>query len=280
MLPDDHEYWNDYPYIDTLVPTLLTLRFSQSVRKVWKTTARDGVKNVQRSVVVDTINLGGDLSICVADLRSYRGKEGGSEVVMHSQAFAPLLNWAKSLSCPGVLVVSQQLIAEKNSAERNLISFRAQYQQLVAALGHSGHDIVLLSGDVHFGRIATCPLGNNGARLVEIIGSPLSNLTGVSSISTATPKHKPKKFPPVPVPGWAPVDVKYDKRFDVPTRSGFPSSAYLRPRTREHFVTVSFNRLTSGEVQLKAQSWLVRERNDPNHLPTPGFSTPFSFKLR
>jgi len=72
LLPDDHEYWNDYPYFDSLIPTLLALKVP-AIRNAWKQAATDGVKNVQRSGVVECFDIGGELSFCVADLRSYRG---------------------------------------------------------------------------------------------------------------------------------------------------------------------------------------------------------------
>ena len=74
MLPDDHEYWNDYPFTDSLLPTLLALKLPH-VRKHWTKAAEDGVKHVQRSPVVESFTLGDDLSVCLADLRSYRSEQ-------------------------------------------------------------------------------------------------------------------------------------------------------------------------------------------------------------
>ena len=74
MLPDDHEYWNDYPFTDSLLPTLLALKLPH-VRKHWTNAASDGVKHVQRSPVVESFTLGDDLSVCLADLRSYRSEQ-------------------------------------------------------------------------------------------------------------------------------------------------------------------------------------------------------------
>ena len=183
MLPDDHEYWNDYPFYDSLLPTLLALKLPW-VRNAWDTASRDAVKRIQRCPRVDTFSIGKDLSICLADLRSFRGKN----TFIPTQVFTTIVNWAKSLKSPGVFVSPQPLIVQKNPLERNLLSFQVQYKELLKALGHSGHDIVLLSGDVHYGRIATVPLGNGGARLVEIIASPLSNLTGLNGIATSVAK--------------------------------------------------------------------------------------------
>ncbi|WP_417227229.1 hypothetical protein [Amphritea sp.] len=268
MLPDDHEYWNDYPFHDSLIPTLLALKI-KSVRKTWSRASLDGVQRVQQSPKIEIFNLGSDLSFCLADLRSFRDENG----FMPAAEFKRLTDWASSLQSPGVLVLPQPLIVEKNPTERNLLSFKTQYQQLLQALGTTGHDIVLLSGDVHFGRIATATLGPQGGRLVEVISSPLSNLTGLNGIATASPSFKPSHFPDpsvVEVPGWTAKAVHYDQSFAVSTKKGWLLSAYPKTRTREHFMTASFNQSDNNRIQLKVNAWRVRERDDDN-LPARDF---------
>jgi hypothetical protein len=278
MIPDDHEYWNDYPFYDSLIPTLLALKLPW-VRKAWDGAATDAVKNVQRSPVVETFSFGKDLSVALADLRSFRkGKK-----VVPTQMLDKLVDWAKALKGPGVLVSPQPVIVEENKSERNLLSFPDQFATLLRGLAYSGHDIVLLSGDVHFGRIATVDLGNNGARLIEIIASPLSNLTGLNGLATSVAKSKPPKFPDpsvITMEGWKPAKVKYDKAFQVDTKKGRWFSAYPRARTREHFMTISFNRLNSGGLELTADAWRVRERSGPKNLPVKDFKKTFKFKLK
>lgn len=276
MMPDDHEYWNDYPFHDSLIPQLLALKFDK-VRAAWTGAAKDAVKNIQRSPVVETISIGGDLSICLADLRSYRSKK----LFLPNAEFGKIIKWAENLSCPGILVIPQPLIVKKNNVERNLRSFKSQYARLIQALGASGHDIVLLSGDVHFGRIASCDIGLNGGRLIEIVSSPLSNLTYLNGIATSTPDHMPKKFPGkgIDIPGWQPQTVNYAKEFDVSTRKGRLLSAYPKSRTREHFMTVSFQRPAAGGLRLTANAWRVRERHGPKNLPKKDFTKPYVINL-
>lgn len=279
MLPDDHEYWNDFPFYDSLLPTLLPLKLS-SVRRAWTEAARDAVQNVQRTAVVETFSIGDELSFCIADLRSWRkGKR-----FLPEADFVQLCDWARGLRGPGVLMVPQPLIVENESLERNLRSFERQYRELIAALGSSGHDIVLLSGDVHFGRIAVAGLGPAGGRLVEIISSPLSNLTGLNGLATATPSQKPSRFPDADTAsrlGWSSTPVDYGTgRWSVSTRPGHLLSAYPRARTREHFMTIGFQRLASGQIQLSANAWRVRERSAGDNMPVPDFSAPFLTTLR
>ena len=284
MLPDDHEYWNDYPFYESPIPLLLPLRL-EHVRKAWGDAASDAVKNIQRSPVVESFTLGDDLSVCFADLRSFRSEDK----FLPEAEFQKLLNWANSRSCPSVLVLPQPLIVNKNKVERNLISYRRQYVELLHALGSVSHDIVILTGDVHFGRIASVPVGTNGARLIEIISSPLSNLTYLNGIATNVATDKPSKFPHVEAArdlGWTRHDVNYFKdqngkgQFFVQSRPGRFLSAYPRARTREHFMTVSFCRNPDGGVELTADAWLVRERTRRKHLPTRSFAKPFRVKLK
>lgn len=284
MLPDDHEYWNDYPFFESPIPQLLALRLKH-VREAWGDAAFDAVKNVQRSPVVESFMLGDDLSVCFADLRSFRSEDG----FLPEDSFQKLLKWASSRSCPSVLVLPQPLIVTRNKVERNLISYRDQYAELLGALGSVSHDIVVLTGDVHFGRIASVPIGTNGARLIEIISSPLSNLTYLNGIATNVATDKPSKFPHVEAAkdlGWTRRDVNYFKdrngkgHFFVQSRLGRLFSAYPRPRTREHFMTVSFCRHPDGGVELTADAWLVRERVEKKHLPAKSFAKPFCVKLK
>jgi len=278
MLPDDHEYWNDYPFTDSLLPTLLALKLPH-VRNSWTKAASDGVRNVQRSPVVESFTLGDDLSVCLADLRSHRSEHE----LLPEAPFERLLDWAGRRTCPGVLVLPQPLIVEQNTVERNIRSYETQYARLLEALGSVSHDVVVLSGDVHFGRVASVTIGTSGARLVEIISSPLSNLTGLSGLATNVPTDRPARFPDGTVAGvlgWEPRKVNYYKnggsrgRFFVPSRKGRWLSAYPSDRTREHIMTVSFCRGTEG-IEVTAQAWLLRQRTQAGNMPVRSFTRPF-----
>ena len=276
MLPDDHEFWNDYPFYDSLLPTLFMLKI-RKIRNAWKGASNDGVLNVQQSSKVDTFEIGDDLSFCVADLRSYRSKTQ----FIDNQGFQQMINWATGLTKPGVLVIPQVLLAEKNKLERNLLSFKKQYSQLIVAMASTGHDIVVMSGDVHFGRIAQVKMGENGGNLIEVVSSPMSNLTGLNSLASDKAKKTPKQFPDpneIKIPNIEPQTVQYDKNFNVLTKKGFPLSAYWRERTREHFMTVSFHK-NAKSVGMSVQAWRIRQQ-DKNRLPVEDFKQAFSIKLK
>lgn len=272
MLPDDHEFWNDYPFYDSLLPTLFMLKINK-IRNAWKGASMEGVINVQQSSKVDIFDIGDDLSFCVADLRSYRSKTQ----FIDNQGFAQMTRWAEGLTKPGVLVIPQVLLAEKNKLERNLLSFKKQYSQLITAMASSGHDLVVMSGDVHFGRIAQVKMGANGGRLIEVVSSPMSNLTGLNSLASDKAKTTPKQFPDpnaLDIPDFEPQTVQYDKTFHVHTKKGFPLSAYWKERTREHFMTVSFHKNTAS-VGMSVQAWRIRQQ-DSDRLPVKDFKQAFT----
>ncbi len=173
-----------------------------------------------------------------------------------------------------MLAIPQPLIVAPNPLERNLMSYKSQYRELLKALGSTGKSIVVLSGDVHFGRIATTTLGPKGGKLVEVIASPLSNLTFLEGLATSTPELDPGKFPheAVSIPGWEPAEVCCSAGAAVSTRNGWPLSAYPCDRTTEHFMTVGFRRNEQGGVELLVDAWRVRDRDDAN-LPRRDFAT-------
>ncbi|MDC2887709.1 hypothetical protein [Psychrosphaera algicola] len=56
---------------------------------------------------------------------------------------------------------------------------------------------MVLSGDVHHGRISTVEFSNRDNKLIEVVSSPMSNLSGMSSIATSdiTRSSRLKNFP-------------------------------------------------------------------------------------
>ena len=280
MLPDDHEYWNDYPFVDSLIPTLVSLKLYH-VRKAWKKAALDAVKNIQRCPVVESFSIGEELTVCLADVRTHRTKEG----FLPSGDFERLLDWARGRSSPAILVLSQPLVVNRIKTERNLLSFGSQYTELLCALASSRHDVVVLSGDVHFGRIASVEIGTLSTRLIEIVSSPLSNLTGLDGIATKVATDTPTHFPSNSVArrlGWKRQKVDYFKksgrrgRFFVQTEHSLRFWNYPKRRTREHFMTIGFASVPEKHaIELTVEAWLVREPENGRGLPKKSFRTPF-----
>ena len=298
MLPDDHEWYNGYPEApDPKNPYLWPLQ-DESLRKAWERVARQGIENVQQCPVVEVMDFASDLSICFADLRSFRKPNLGG--LMKADDLNRLFAWAKGLTTPGVLVIPQPLLVTKNPHEANLLDYTQDYCRLLAALGSTGHDIVVLSGDVHYGRVVSVKLGTRGATLYEVVSSPLSNLTYLNAwFATNQNRLTPEKFPDrralnhpqgkQDLTGWEPQHVNHyamkgtrDSRYDIEPKTSWRVWVYPRSRTREHFLTVAFSRHGDDSgVQMTVKGWLVREvDSDKKHkrtLPKKAFQ--FSTKL-
>jgi len=278
MLPDDHEYWNDYPFNNLPILALHSLKIP-SVRKVWESTATDAANHIQSAAMVEVIDIGADLSICLANLRSQRT----DNQFMSAEEFVRLIEWAKNLTVPGVLVIQQLLMDTLGQGERNLPSFTDQYSQLVAALAETGNDILVLSGDVHFGRVASVSLGNKGAVLTEAVASPLSNLKGLlNGLAADVADNNPEVFPPLKddVVGVPKVKVTYSDAYKVSSKPGRRFSVYPVSRTDEHFMTASFVRVADDMLEVSIDAWRVREPDVHTGLPSPGFESTFKIKLR
>lgn len=269
MLPDDHEFWNDYPFYKTLIPTLWPLRI-EKVRLAIQGAAIDGVKNVQRSSLVEIINIGDEISICLADFRSNRSDDG----FIDKDNFRKIIEWATRLITPGIIVTPQNLLDSPGATEKNLSDFEPQYSQLIAALASSGNDIISLTGDVHFGRIGIAELGTSGAKLIEIVSTPLSNLTGLNGIATGVATKEPDQFPHN-------IEIKqpnYKSEFFVPSEGADWISGYPKARTKEHFMTIGFASDMEKNIEVIVQAWLVREMQ--NGIPKSAFTQPFRIKLK
>ena len=200
-----------------------------------------------------------------------------------------------------MLVSPQPLIVTRNEHEANLLDYTPDYCRLLAALGHTGHDIVVMSGDVHYGRVVSVKLGLKGATLYEVISSPLSNLTYLNAwFATSRNRMIPTQFPDQRafdhpqgkqhLSGWKPQAVNHsmDKRtgnskYDIEPKTSLRFWVYPGTRTREHFMTIAFSRHNNGSgIHMTVKGWLVRDMDaDPRHkriLPKQAFR--FSRKLR
>jgi hypothetical protein len=261
MLSDDHEYWNNFPFLDGFNPYLVTLKLSKSFKKRREYAARQGVENVQQiTQAVRSFDIGTDLSFCIADLRSERSDNG----FLSDTSFDALLTWVRNLTTPGVLAIPQPLIAghgDKN--DKNLPDW-TQYDQLLREMQIGQHDIVVLTGDVHYGRVAQVNIGSSNNKLVEVIASPMSNLSELNGIATASPNLRAKKFPLENVSQVPKNQIKYLGK--VTTESKWWDLRFPSRRTTEHFMTVDFFR-DAGTVKMKVNAWDARNANKSNGFP-------------
>lgn len=263
LLPDDHEYWNNYPFMEGFNPYLITLKLNDSFRQRWAAAAQMGVDAIQQNQLIRTFTIGNDLSFCVADFRSQRSQVA-EEGFIPSPSFNQLKAWVDNLTTPGVLVIPQPLIAtEGNDVDANLTDW-PQYEQLLSAMQNGSHDIVVLTGDVHYGRVAEVKIGNSNNKLVEVITSPISNLSEHDGIAADTPDLKEKHFPVVDLPSISKQPINYLGK--ITTISQWWDLRFPVKRTTEHFMTVDFYR-DGGGVKMKLHAWNARETVKRSGLP-------------
>ncbi len=287
-IADDHEFWNDCPYNPLFIWNALQRK---SYRDTVKQEAGNLFKAVQLGQTVTTFDIGGDLSFFVADTRVNRDDKGHE--FMHPEDFELLRGWIENLKMPGVLVLGQPLFQPALSyatkwdlatwaglsspigdivTDHNLGAFD-QYAALSAALTGSLHDILVLSGDVHFGRIGRVTIhrrdGDDPVRIWEVISSPLSLLGGAG----AMPTYHPAWFPGPPggheigrildhgaqphlhEEAMAPGRIRYVR--DV-------SSIPMEWVSHEHFMTLRFlKRADARGVIVDVSAWLIDEPPNP-----------------
>lgn len=234
---DDHELWNNAPSRATLVRDT----WRTEGRRNWLEAARQLYGLFQSDEAVTRFAVG-SLSFCIADTRMDR--DADEKRFMLPEHLAQVRAWIGELNGPGVLVVGQPLFAKGAGLLGHLFDWGLpdykQFSDLVRTLMASRHDIVVLTGDVHYARAARCRLPS-GRDLIEIISSPLAL---VDERVGRKWKKAPEKFPAVPVGGVTASDIHH-----------FPSSAepLAEPfqEHREHFVLLHFS-ADGAKVRLAA----------------------------
>jgi hypothetical protein len=225
--PDDHEYWNNAPNAATVIRDT----WSSSGRQQWFGLARQFYQMFQNPAPITTFNVG-PLSFLIADTRSNR-KPDQSDFMLPANLNA-VAQWIQGLAGPGVLVVGQPVFMGQTGVlsgtfgDWNLPDYQ-QYGEFARLLAQSPHSIVILTGDVHYGRIACCTL-TPGRDLMEVISSPMSL---VDKQAEGAWEEAPSLFPPFAVPGMvqAPVHTLAKETFS-PIHSHFLTLEYAATGTQ------------------------------------------------
>jgi hypothetical protein len=131
---------------------------------------------------------------------------------------------------------------------------------LVDIVGRSRHSLVILTGDVHYGRIARSSL-RSGQELVEIISSPMSL---VDEKARGSWQKAPTIFPIVR------PDTRAPSRL---ARSNVVTDAKFAP-TDSHFLTLEFTRRGPGAL-LRLRFWPVFKGG----VPPPDFGKAIGERL-
>jgi len=278
FVADDHEFWNNYPFVQGFSPFIQALRL-RKVKNAWVKTAKDGVLNVQRTAPVKSFSIGNDVSFCVVDLRAFRSKSR----ILPEKDMQQLCEWLSSLSSPGILVLSQPLMEEKgDDGDKNFVSYENDYKRVIKAINDCAHDVLVLSGDVHHGRVSTVNFAGRDNKLHEVVSSPLSNLSGISAIATSyiTKKSRLKNFPPYPIDGVSTTPIEYGDPWRITSTQQLFDFRYIKRRTKEHFLTLNLKKNESGALQVEIRAWLVREQDKKTGLPKQDWKKPVIFNLK
>ena len=133
-------------------------------------------------------------------------------------------------------MLGQPLFAEGGSIkDYGLPDFQAQYEELKRYLRESQHSIVILTGDVHFGRIAVTGLRPElGTKLYEVISSPMQLVPGAQG-----------KYAP------------------APNVFGHVSSEFDFSQGQNHFLTLEFTAPSPQRVSMFPRYWPIARAGMP-----------------
>jgi hypothetical protein len=199
---DDHEYWNSYPDWSVYLGRTYDRSWAEWAREgrdaLWR---HQGIWNFAPGVVGGA---GAERAWCrwraagvdffVADTRTDRTSPSGERnpaspgsgpvppVWMSAAQRSALLDWIATVRRLGVLVVGQPLLARPGSlTDSALPDYVLDYGMILRALGDAiadrGVSILVLSGDIHWGRLVHWSPRGRGGRLVEFVSSPIARVS-------------------------------------------------------------------------------------------------------
>jgi hypothetical protein len=198
-LPDDHEYWNNFPHCSPFIGN----SWKAEDRAAWCEAARTLFEGFQlhepgKLGHVVKLNLP-PLSLCLADSRTFRAydfqqqKPKADEFAnsLSSEARAAVGEWVARSNAAGhfgLFATGQSLLSTpaggfgKRIADAELADY-ADFREYVGALTSLGRPALYLTGDVHWGRFAELRDFTRGGTTTafEIITSPCALVTTVGS---------------------------------------------------------------------------------------------------
>ncbi|MEM9555332.1 MAG: hypothetical protein AAGC60_13835 [Acidobacteriota bacterium] len=230
--PDDHEYWNNFPHASPIIQNSWT----SDGRTSWKNAADalfDAYQLARPAARGDELVLDIEpLSILMLDQRSQRNDE--PRTTLADGVLDRVEAWVDRLLADrlyGAVVTGQSLLDEPMSElQGNIADFTlANYGDYAALLGQldrlaaAGRPVLLLTGDVHWGRVTQIREGGR-VRFYEVISSPSSLVTTVGSDQLSGLGEGVRRlFGREPDPWWRHADPE-----DPPQR---PARHVLGPRT-------------------------------------------------
>ncbi len=262
FLADDHEFWNNHPNWSPLIafrgPTKRAewIQIAGGLYREFQTLPGQQPAQAQQFSIEP-------VDVFLADTRF--GRDLGSSRFMDQGELAKLLNWlAGPADRPGVLVIGAPLFTEPAGwigswlADRSLANYKDQYRRLAQAVLDSPRSLLILSGDIHCGRVAEA-VGlspqdiKRRITLFELISSPLAL---VSNLAGGKFEPAPARFPVEVAPGGS--------RIGVETRQWDKWNGAGQGLDHNQFMTLSFTQVDQA-VNVRAVVWEINNRTP--HIP-------------
>lgn len=279
LTSDDHEFWNNYPE-RPLIWGWRALYQSLQYRRDWGREATAHFREIQQGANVTQLDIGTALSIFIADTRVNRQRDGLH--FMSPEDFDTMIQWIRGLRMPGVLVLGQPLLTRPTSrkyiavdviaTDHNLPYF-VQYDDLMNALSWwCYHDLLVLAGDVHFGRIARFNIPRSPdiypAVVHEVVASAMTVLPTAKRRFEIGPNGQgfPNTFPPYRNRDLNSVGSRVTYEQVVPRMADDDDG------TENHFITLQFTSHPAGRgIEVNVQAWLVN-RDPDGRLPASAWT--------
>jgi len=197
---DDHDLWNNAPDPNAVARDTR----KRVTREAWLDLGRQLGSAFQGDTGVAQRFSVPPLDFLVLDARVHRTENCGS--LFSPAQRAAVRDWAGQRNGLGVLVIGQpvfhsQTLKRGLNADYHLADYAADYSELMAQLGRASRSTVVLSGDVHFSRVASAAFPEK--RVTEVISSPLSMVAGGHAMAL--------------LDGWLPAPAK----MSLPTTHAF-----------------------------------------------------------
>jgi hypothetical protein len=275
-IPDDHEYWNNFPHPSPFIEN----SWRDPARSNWQNAARamyeafqytpqpsaDGdVSQLGDAAIIDV----SPLSFFVADARTWRAPDRSR--VLTARAHAQLSGWVGSCIAQRKLplfVIGQSMLESETEWIKGKIADHAladygDYDAIVHELKRlvdAGLPLVLITGDVHWGRITRARHIETGRlALFEVISSPSSLVTTIGADQWNEFKgalgglfHRPDPWPRHSDPN-PPVSFAWQRQFG----ERLVCDAKYPPKCN-HVALLSFSR-NGSKVEMRPTYFSIHE---------------------
>lgn len=181
-LPDDHEYWNNYPAAAAQIGRTWNQRdrihYADIAGQMYAGFQAPFPERSNKSVRIDV----SPMSLLALDTRSHRT----AHRLLSKQSHDDLLRWVSELERGqvGILVTGQSLFAHrKGKVAGGLGDWEppnyVDFKRIVTTLTHAPCPLICVTGDVHWGRVlkAASREPHHRPDIFEVIVSPLSLVT-------------------------------------------------------------------------------------------------------